>query len=100
MENKYTALDTADQIDRLGSLLATIAQMNTEAKMLKDSLQDAIDAGDADEGLLFRAAHAVSERNTVDWKAVAAKLEPSRQLVKAHTKTSTVHTVRVSARKA
>ena len=95
-----TVLQTSEQIDRLGTLLATIAEMNAEAKLLKAALQVNIDAGDADEGDLFRAAHSMAERDTVDWKAVAAKLDPSRQLVTAHTTTKVVHTIRVSARKA
>lgn len=93
-------LHTAEQIDRLGTLLATIAEMNAEAKLLKAALQVNIDAGDADEGDLFRAAHSMAERDTVDWKTIAMRMEPTRQLVTAHTTTKVVHTIRVSARKA
>jgi DNA-directed RNA polymerase subunit L len=61
-------------------------------------LQEMIEEGEAVEGAMFRAAHAVSDRKTVDWKAVAAKFNPSRQLVNAHTKVTEVHAIRVSSR--
>lgn len=91
---------TFAMIDDLGQLNAEIAELQAEAKMIKAALQDRIAAGDAAEGDLFRASHSVAERETVDWKAVAAKLKPSRQLVKAHTKCTEVHTIRVVGRTA
>ena len=90
--------ETARMVDQLGGLNAAIAAMQAEAKAVKQMLQERIEAGDAAEGNAFRASHALQNRSTVDWKAVAAKLNPSRQLVSAHTKTAEVHVIKVSGR--
>ena len=87
-------------IDELGALNAEIADLQAEAKAMKIALQDRIVPGMAREGDLYRASHSVAERDTVDWKAVAGKLKPSRQLVAAHTKRTEVHTIRVVGRSA
>ncbi len=80
-------------IDRLGQLAAMKADILAEEKALKATL-----APGSYEGELFRATVSVSERNTVNWKAVAEYLEPSRQLLTANTRRSETKTVRVSAR--
>jgi len=85
-------------IDELGATLAAQADLNKQVKALKDEFMARVEAGDVDEGDLFRAFHVLSERNTTDWKAVAAKLKPSRQLVQAHTKQSFIHSVRVTSK--
>ena len=92
------AAATAQMVDMLGRINAEMAEMGAQAKMLKAELQARIEAGDAAEGADFRASHALQNRSTVDWKAVAAKLNPSRQLVSAHTKTAEVHVIKVSGR--
>ena len=59
-----------------------------------------IESGEsAVEGELFRAAVVESNRTQVDWKAIAQKLEPSRQLITAHTTEKTVVSVRTNSRK-
>ncbi|MGL4565260.1 MAG: hypothetical protein ACRCVD_08190 [Halioglobus sp.] len=89
-----------DNIDKLGLIKAQIAELQEQEKVLAAKVKgELFDAGeDALEGDLFRAAMVVQDRTTVDWKAVAAKLQPSRQLVKAHTKETRVISLRVSAR--
>jgi len=80
----------ADQLkrkaDRLGLLHAVIAQSQTEVADLRAELEA---AGLKEiEGDLYRVAFANCKGSTkVNWKAVAAKLQPSRQLVAAHTST-------------
>ena len=80
----------ADQLkrkaDRLGLLHAVIAQSQTEVADLRAELEA---AGLKEiEGDLYRVAFADCKGATkVNWKAIAAKLQPSRQLVKAHTST-------------
>ena len=81
-------------IDKLGGLRAEIKRLQDEARRLEQEIKD---AGHDVDGLYFHGSVSHSERSTVDWKAVAAKLNPSRQLVTAHTKVSEVVTLRVSA---
>jgi hypothetical protein len=84
------ATAAADQLkrkaDRMGLLHAVIAQSKTEAATLRAELEA---AGLSEiEGSLYRVAFAECKGATkVDWQAVAKKLQPSRQLVKAHTST-------------
>lgn len=72
--------------DRLGLLHAVIAQSKAEADTLRAELEK---SGLPEiEGALYRVAFAECKGATkTDWKAVAAKLKPSRQLVAAHTST-------------
>ena len=87
----YTTIDT------LGHIRAQIADLQAEAKRLEADIK--AEGAGTYEGELFRVTVSEVDSQRVDWKAVAAKLEPSRQLVTAHTKD--VHSVRltVSARK-
>jgi hypothetical protein len=82
--------------DTLGMLKAQIAELETLAKIEHARLV-ALGTG-AHEGNIFRATVSVAARESVDWKAIAEKLEPSRQLVTAHTSAKDVTTVRVVAR--
>ena len=66
------------EIDAIGRVKAAIAELEAQEKALRDSIAD---------------------RETIDWRAIAEKLAPSRQLVTAHTSAKTVTTVRVVARK-
>ena len=82
--------------DALGALKARIADLEALAKVEHARLV-ALGVG-AHEGETFRASVSASERVTIDWRAVAEKLEPSRQLITAHTTSKDVVTVRVVAR--
>ena len=85
-----------DLCDRLGFVLAQIAELNEQSKELKPGL---IASGLTEvEGDLFRATVSVATVCTVDWKSVAAKFSPSVQLVTAHTKESERTTVKVVSR--
>jgi hypothetical protein len=89
---------TSQVVDDLGGINAQIADLQAKAKVLKVELERRIEAGTAAEGDLYRASHSVANRESVDWKAIAAKLNPSRQLITAHTSTKEVHTIRVAGR--
>jgi uncharacterized protein with ACT and thioredoxin-like domain len=82
--------------DALLALKAQIADLESLAKIEHARLV-AMGAG-AHEGEIARASVSIAERETIDWKAIAAKLEPSRQLIFAHTSAKEVTTVRVVAR--
>ena len=86
-------------VDRLAAVKAAAADLAAEEKALKAEL---IAAGlPVIEGSAHRAAVSLcAGRESVDWKAVAAKFNPSRQLITAHTVTGApYHVIRVSARK-
>lgn len=86
-------------VDKLALIKAQIADLKLTETRLK---QDLIDSGFASiDGTLNRAA--ISEcdgKTSVDWKKIAEKFSPSRQLVTANTTVGDPYfTVRVSARK-
>lgn len=89
----------ATVVDRLAAIKAQVATLNAEADALKDVL--------VDTGLPFidgtQHRVAISQcpgRPVIDWRAIAEKLNPSRQLVVAHTTQGEAYTtVRVSARR-
>ena len=94
---RFTDVSTpADVADALGTARAELKDAQDRVKFLESLLK----AGDADlvEGRLFRVKIARDvEQSRVDWKAVAAKLNPSRQLVTAHTSVSVFDRLTVSA---
>lgn len=81
-------------VDRIGTLKAQVAAQMDELKALEAELK----AGGEGryQGDLFEATVTISERDTLDMKAVRAKL--SRQFIAANTTTTEVTTLRVTAR--
>jgi hypothetical protein len=81
-------------VDELGYLQAEISKLSARADAIKATLK----ASDLDtvNGNLFRATISEVTRDTLDQKAVRAKL--SRQFIVANTKTSTSVRVCVKAR--
>jgi hypothetical protein len=77
----------AAKVDRLGALSAALAAMKKEADHIRTELED---AGLADiHGNLYRVNFAqCTARAVTDWKTVAERLNPSAQLIRAHTKPS------------
>jgi len=62
------------QVDRLGFLLAQIAELTKEADAIKDTLKDTATkagAGNVFEGNLFKATIVEANRKVTDWKAIA-----------------------------
>lgn len=85
---------TATIADRIGELDAIIKPLAAERERLAAQLK-AQGAGRY-TGVLWNCTVVESERTSVDWKAVAEKLQPSRQLVTAHTTSTPVITLRVT----
>jgi len=85
------------EVDQLGNLKAQIAELQTKAKAIEASLK----AGGVarTSGMFFDANVFEQTRTSVDWEAIAKKLEPSRQLVTAHTSESTSLVLKVTGRK-
>lgn len=87
----------SSKVDELGSLLARIADLETEATDIKNWMKTKHGDG-AYEGIVFRATISTYDVDKLDMDAVRAKL--TRQFIKANTKTSTVTKCNVVARNA
>lgn len=90
-------VEVAGLADELGAVRAQMADLKDREREIRNTL---IEAGVKTlEDDIFRALVVESIRTMIDWKAVAAKLKPSHQLVTAHTTEKEVISVRVSARR-
>ncbi len=92
-------VDFSGLVDELGLIKAQAADLKAREDAIKAQLQDA--GITTLEGKFFRVAISETQRAPkIDWEAIATKLEPSHQLVTAHTHAQASFTVvRVSARK-
>ena len=87
-------------VDQLAFIKAQIADLKAEEESLKKILI-ASGLSSIDGDLHSATISECSGREVTDWKAVALKFSPSRQLVKAHTSQGEDYfQVRVFARKA
>lgn len=95
-----TTINTPSNIDRLGQLLAQIADLTKEADAIKDGLKDEANLSGAKEflGDLFRAAYIETNRSTVDWKGVAKAMNIPAELIAEHTKTTAVFSIKVTSK--
>jgi hypothetical protein len=94
---RVTRKDLVGLADELGNIRATMADLKDREGQIRNTF---ISAGiKAFEDEQFRAVVVESLRTMIDWKAVAAKLKPTRQLVTAHTTEKEVISIRVSARR-
>ena len=83
-------------VDDLGQLKAEIAILKSAEAAIRTKL---IGAGiTVMEGDLFRANVIDSITKVVDWKTIAGKLEPSRQMLLAHTSQRAGISIRVTSR--
>lgn len=90
-------IEVAGLADELGSIRAQQADLKDREREIRTTL---IASGiEVFEDDIFRALVVESLRTTIDWKSVAAKLKPSRQLVTSHTSEKEVISIRVSARR-
>ena len=87
-------------IDRLGQLLAQIADLTKEADAIKDGLKDeaSLSGQKSFEGDLFKAAYIETNRSTVDWKGVAKAMNIPAELIAEHTKTAAVFSIKVTSK--
>jgi hypothetical protein len=97
---KTTDLITTN-VDRLGTLLAHIADLTAEADAIKDELKDAATAPGGVkvyEGNLYKATVVESNRSTIDYKTLLADLGVSADVIAKYSKTTAVFSVKTSAR--
>lgn len=85
-------------VDELAQIKADAAELATREADIKRAI---IALGLPNiEGTLHRATVSTQTRTATDWRAVAEKLKPSRQLIAAHTSTSDPYAViKLHARK-
>jgi hypothetical protein len=83
-------------IDQFGDLKADAADIEVKIEDLKNALAD-LEKG-AYEGERYRLNVIVADVERVDWKAICEKLEPSRQLIAAHTSKTVQRSLRIGAR--
>ena len=94
---KKQVIEVKGLADELGFIRAQMADLKDREKDIRDIM---IEAGVKTlEDDTFRALVVESIRTMIDWKQVAAKLKPSRQLVTAHTTEKEVISIRVNARR-
>jgi hypothetical protein len=97
MSNANNEANLTGLADELGIIRAQMADLKGREKDIREVLIAADVHTIEDEQ--FRAVVVESLRTTVNWKDVAAKLKPSRQLVTAHTTERPVISIRVNARR-
>jgi hypothetical protein len=84
------------KIDELGLLQAQIAELEAKAKILSDQIKN---EGEGHyEGNLFKGCVTLSQRATVDSKAVFKAANVPAELIAANTKTTAIITLKVTAR--
>jgi phosphoketolase len=88
------------QVDKLGLLLAQIAELTAQADAIKDSIKDAATAGGEKvvEGNLFKATVVEANRKVTDWKAIAKVCNIPEDVIIENTKVTAVFSVKTTAR--
>lgn len=81
--------------DAIGQKRAELKELRAELSFYEDMAKNT--GQTVLEGDLFKVTVVESDRETINWRAVAAKLTPSYQLINAHTKHSLVTSIRVAA---
>lgn len=84
----------AAYIDEAGALDSEIKRLTKQLEVIKSRIKEH-GAGDFG-GFAFNAKVLETERITTDWKAIAEKLQPSYQLITAHTSSAIVQSIRFS----
>lgn len=88
------------QVDKLGMLLAQIAELTAKAEEIKDELKDAATAGGAKvvEGNLYKATVVEANRKVTDWKAIAKVCNIPEDVIIANTSITAVFSVKTTSR--
>ena len=94
-----TAAELAAAVDELANIRAQIAELKDREEIHRLFL---IASGHTEiDGQLHRVTISTSYRVNIDWKTIAERLNPSAQLITAHTHKAEepTHTLRLSGRK-
>lgn len=92
----FNVSDNGAVADELGSIRAKIKTLKDSQSFLESVLKDK--GVSIAEGKNYRVSISYDvETQRTDWKAVATKLKPSRQLISAHSQVSVSNRIRVTA---
>jgi hypothetical protein len=83
-------------VDQLGLLLAQIADLEVQAEIIKDQIKN--EGEGAVEGSLYKGTVSLSQRTTVDNKAVFVAANVPLELIAKYSKTTAVITLKVTSR--
>jgi hypothetical protein len=89
------------QVDRLGFLLAQIAELTKEADAIKDGLKDTatqVGANKVFEGNLFKATVVEANRRVTDWKAIQKACNIPEDIIIENTSITAVFSVKTTSR--
>jgi hypothetical protein len=88
------------QVDKLGLLLAQIADLTKQADAIKDEIKDAATAGGPSsvEGNLYKATVVEANRKVVDWKAIAKVCNIPESVIADNTSVTAVFSVKTTSR--
>ena len=93
---KVTQQQINNIVDDLGTVRAQIATLREQEAKIELQLYG-LGKGSYD-GTFFHSTVSIWEQVTTSWKAIAEKLEPSRQLVAAHSSTIIKRKISITAR--
>jgi hypothetical protein len=93
-------INSQNQADQLGMLLAQIAELTKQADAIKDRMKDAATSGGPTvfEGSLFKCTYTQCNRETVDHKAVYAHIDIDPTILKHFTKVNAVFSIKTTSR--
>ncbi len=93
-------INSQNQADQLGMLLAQIAELTKQADSIKDSMKDAATSGGPTvfEGSFFKSTYSQCNRETIDHKAVYAHIDIDPTILKHFTKVTAVFSVKTTSR--
>ena len=94
MSTIQLSVDLYALIDEAGALDSEIKRLTAQLETIKATIK-AQGAGDY-AGFDFTAKVTEATRESIDYKAICAKLEPSRQLIAAHTSRTTIQSIKFS----
>jgi hypothetical protein len=83
-------------VDQLGLLLAQIADLEAQAELIKNQIKN--EGEGAVEGTLYKGTVSLSQRTTVDNKAVFVAANVPSELIAKYSKTTAVITLKVTSR--
>ena len=95
--SEETAQNLKDVVDELARVRLQKTELEAREERLRNLIKDANQRTTL--GARFQAVRVEQNRLNVDWKAVALKLNPSRQLLRAHSSKDLVVSIRTSLRK-
>lgn len=84
------------KVDELGLLLAQIADLEAQAEIIKNELKN--EGEGAIEGTLYKGFVTLSQRTSVDNKAVFAAANVPAELIAKYSKTTAIITLKVTSR--